>query len=98
MILRVTAVSVSGPSHLTVSFNNGVTKRVNVAPLLTGPVFEPLRNPQAFGRATLDDLLGVVTWSDEADFAPEALLALPDEGAAFGGGGENFPARRVALG
>lgn len=98
MILRVTAVSVSGPSHLTVSFNNGVTKRVNVAPLLTGPVFEPLRDPQAFSRAALDDLLGVVTWSDEADFAPEALLALPDEGAAFGSGGENFPARRVAHG
>ncbi len=96
MILRVTAVSVSGPSHLTVSFNNGVRKRVNVAPLLTGPVFEPLRDPQAFSRAVLDDLLGVVTWSDQADFAPEALLALPDEGAARESGGENFPARRVA--
>jgi len=98
MILRVTAVSVSGPSHLTVAFNNGVTKRVNVAPLLSGPVFEPLRDPLDFSKATLDDLLGVVTWPNEADFAPEALLALPAEAEAEGSGGEDLPARRVALG
>ncbi len=98
MILRVTAVSVSGPSHLTVAFSNGVSKRVDVAPLLTGPVFEPLRDPQAFSQATLDDLLGVVTWPDEADFAPEALLALPAEAMGEQLYSEEMPVRRAALG
>lgn len=77
MMLRVTQVAVTGPTHLTVHFNNGVTKTVDVSPLLTGPMFEPLRDPKRFSEAALDPQLGVVAWPNDADFAPEALFALP---------------------
>lgn len=79
MILHVTAAQVSGPTHLTVTFNSGVRKRVNLVPLLHGPAFERLLDPEYFAQAELDTELGVVTWPNEEDVAPEALLALPDE-------------------
>lgn len=79
MILRIVAVRVCGPHSLELQFNNGVQKRVNLWPLLNGPVFEPLRQPDYFAQAQLDPVIGTVVWPNEADFAPEALLALSVE-------------------
>jgi predicted amidohydrolase len=78
MILHVTSVEVTGPTHLTLTFNDGAHKRVDLRPLLHGPVFEPLLDPAFFAQARLDPELGVVVWPNEADFAPEALHALAD--------------------
>jgi hypothetical protein len=58
------------------AFNDGTSKTVDVGPLLTGPVFEPLRDPAYFARAELDRVCGTVTWPNGADFAPEALHEL----------------------
>ena len=60
-------------------FNDGTRKRVNVLPLLEGPVFEPLRDPAYFARVGVDSVLGTVVWPNEADLAPEALYELPEE-------------------
>ena len=78
MILHVTSVEVTGPTHLTLTFNDGAHKRVDLRPLLHGPVFEPLLDPEFLAQARLDPELGVVVWPNEADFAPEALHALAD--------------------
>ena len=78
MILHITSVSVTGPSHLTLTFNDGAHKRVDLRPLLHGPVFEPLLDASYFAQARLDPELGTVAWPNEADFAPEALHALAD--------------------
>jgi hypothetical protein len=82
VILRVLSAEVVGASSLLVSFNNGVTKQVNLRPLLRGPVFEPLLDPAYFARMELEPGFGVTTWPNGADLAPEALLALPDERGA----------------
>ena len=76
MILRITQATVAGPSILRLSFNDGTAKVVDVAPLLIGPVFEPLRDAAYFARVTLDPICGTVTWPNGADFAPEALHGL----------------------
>ena len=78
-ILRVVSAKVAGPHSLLVTFNDGVTKQVNLRPLLWGPVFEPLLDPAYFARVTVDPSFGVPTWPNDADLAPEALYALPDE-------------------
>lgn len=76
MILRITQATVVGPRHLDVSFNDGSSGRVDVSPLLEGPVFEPLKNEGFFAQAILDPVCGTVIWPNNADFAPEALREL----------------------
>ncbi len=78
-IRRIEKVEVCGPHSLKLTFNDGLTKRVNVLPLLQGPVFEPLLDPAFFKRVLLDPVAGTVVWPNGADFAPEALYDLPDE-------------------
>ena len=76
MILRVVEAEVSGHHLLRLAFNDATRKTVDVGPLLSGPVFEPLRDPAYFALAELDRVSGTVTWPNGADFAPEALHEL----------------------
>ena len=81
MILRITTARVTRPHLLELKFNDGSEKTVDVRPLLTGPVFEPLRAGEFFARMYLDDVCGTVTWPNGADLAPEALYELADVNA-----------------
>ena len=76
MILRIVEAEVCGSHSLRLAFNDGARKTVDVQPLLSGPIFEPLREPGYFARATLDPICGTVVWPNGADFAPEALYEL----------------------
>ena len=78
-MLKITSMRITSHYLLDLQFNDGTNKRVNIRPLLWGLVFEPLLDPTYFARATLDPRSGVVLWSNGADFAPEALYALPAE-------------------
>ncbi len=84
MILRILSAEVRGPHHLELSFSDGAWAVVDVEPLLTGLVFEPLRDPSYFAQAALDPVCGAVVWPNGADFAPEALRALPPVKAVNG--------------
>jgi hypothetical protein len=77
VILRVVEISWAGGTRLRLAFNDGQRKLVDLRPLLEGPVFEPLRVPEAFSRVGLDYVCGTVVWPNGADLAPEALHALP---------------------
>ena len=79
MILKVLSVEVCGPHLLRVAFSDGTAKRVDVRPLLTGPVFQPLREAGFFARVSLDPVAGTVVWPNGADLAPEALHELPEQ-------------------
>lgn len=79
MILHILRAEVCGPHSLRVEFDGGTAKRVNLRPLLTGPVFEPLHDPAYFARVTVDPACGTVVWPNGADLAPEALRDLPEE-------------------
>jgi hypothetical protein len=79
MILHILQATVCGPHSLELVFNDGTRKRANLLPLLDGPVFEPLHDPEHFARVTVDPMLGTVVWPNEADFAPEATHELPEE-------------------
>ena len=82
MLLHIIDVKVCGPHSLEVQFNNGVHKRFDLTPLLTGPVFRPLKEPAYFARVVVDAQAGTVVWPNGADLAPEALYDLPDNGSA----------------
>jgi hypothetical protein len=75
-ILRITNMEVRGPHDLWLHFSDGHQATVNVSPLLEGPVFVPLLDPECFAQARLDPECGTITWPNGADLAPEALRAL----------------------
>lgn len=89
-ILHISELAVCGPHALDVRFSNGVRKQVDLSQYLVGEVFEPLRDPAYFSKATLDPLCKTVVWPNGADLAPEALMDLPAIDPAKRGG-----ARRV---
>jgi hypothetical protein len=75
-ILHILEVEVIRDFILKIEFNDGTVKVVDVKPLLTGPVFEPLNDPRFFARVTIDPVAQTLVWPNGADFAPEALFEL----------------------
>lgn len=75
-VVRARAV---GPTSLLLVFDDGTRKRVNVGPLLRGPVFVPLHRPAYFRKARASRAAGTVVWPNGADIAPETLYGLPEE-------------------
>ena len=72
-MLEVTrAEHVSGYA-LWLSFNDGTEGIVDLDDSLWGPVFEPLRNEDAFRQVSVSPVLHTITWPNDADFAPEHL-------------------------
>ena len=76
MILRITEAKVVGPTLLELTFNDGTGKTVDALPLLEGPIFEPLHDPDRFAQGTLDTTCGTLVWPNGADLAPESLHVL----------------------
>ena len=56
-------------------FNNGKSGEVDLETHLWGPVFVPLKNIEEFKKFKTSNELGTIIWENEADFAPEFLLA-----------------------
>jgi len=79
VILHILEATICGPYSLYLTFNDGIHKRVNLLPLLDGPVYEPLHEAGYFARVVVDPVLGTVVLPNDADFAPEALYELPSE-------------------
>jgi hypothetical protein len=79
VILHIFEAEVCGLHSLRLTFSDGTRKRVNLLPLLDGPIFEPLHDPAYFARVVIDPVAGTVAWPNGADFAPEALYELEAE-------------------
>lgn len=75
----VVSVTVRGSYSVLLRFDDGVSKQVNLRPLLEGPVFEPLHDPSEFAKVRVDSEAGTIVWPNDADIAPETLYLLPDE-------------------
>jgi hypothetical protein len=76
---RIVKAKACGAHSLDLTFKDGTRKRVNLLPLLGGPVFEPLRDPKYFAMVELDSAAGTVAWPNGADVAPETLYKLASE-------------------
>ncbi len=56
---------------IKVQFDNGVTKTIDFACWLKGPVFRPLKDKVYFRTFFIEG--GTVAWTNGADIAPETL-------------------------
>jgi len=63
--------------RLELVFNDGASGVLDCKPIIAkGGVFARLRDPEVFRRARVNEELGVVTWDDEVDIAPETAYSL----------------------
>ena len=74
--LHVLTARVVGEYALELEFSDGITKAVDLKPLLTGRMFEPINDPEYFARVSIDPIAETVVWPNGADIAPEALYEL----------------------
>ena len=58
---------------LEVGFADGANGRVDIEPLLWGPVFEPLKDRALFAQVAVDPVLATIFWPNGADLSPEFL-------------------------
>jgi len=76
MILHILDAEITGPTSLTVRFNDGCSATIDLRPLFTGKMFEPLLDPNEFAKFTLDPVCQAICWPIGADLAPEAIHRL----------------------
>ena len=73
-LLWVTKADHAEEYKLLLTFNNNVTKLVDLKNSLHGEIFEPLKDIKNFKQFALSDW--TVQWYNGADFAPEYLFGL----------------------
>lgn len=69
---KVAKVKALSGYRLDVEFTDGVRGIISLKTRLFGPVFEPLKNPDYFSKATVDEF-GAICWPNGADLAPDAI-------------------------
>ena len=69
---RVSSVVALDDHRLEVTFDDGLRGIVSLQDRLFGPMFEPLRDPEFFRQASVDEF-GAICWPNGADLAPDAL-------------------------
>jgi hypothetical protein len=73
-LLWVTKAEYVNEYKLLLTFNNNITKLVDLKDSLYGDIFEPLKDIEKFKQFELSDW--TVEWYNGADFAPEYLFDL----------------------
>ena len=76
MFLHVEAVRHLEGYRVRVTFDNSVTKDVDLERELHGPMFEPLRELEVFQQVQVNLETGTIEWPNGADFAPEFLFEI----------------------
>ena len=77
-LYRVTSFEVVGDYTLQIWFDDDSVQIINFEPVLSGPVFGPLRDLALFNQVTLIDYAGCLDCPTGADFDPETLRNWPD--------------------
>ena len=72
MVGKILEVQALPGYRLEVSFEDGSHGSIDLSDRLTGPIFEPLRNPKLFGQVKIDEF-GAICWPNGADLAPDAM-------------------------
>lgn len=79
MFLHVTGVTHIQDYRLKLTFDNGVTKEVNLEGELYGEIFEPLRDVSLFSQVYVNPDTNTIEWPNGADLAPEFLYEIGQE-------------------
>jgi len=73
-MVRVSEVRPATGFDVEVTFTDGSVRRIDLAPFLRGPVFQPLIDDPALFRAVYVDPVGkTLAWPNGADIDPDVL-------------------------
>ncbi len=76
MLRDVVSADYKGGYRIQVTFEDGATGVVDFSKYLSrGGVFEKFKDMEFFKNFKINEELGVLTWGDEVDIAPETLYA-----------------------
>ncbi len=73
----VTEMRILDGYKLQLTFDNGKSGVLDCKPFIDkGGVFSKLRDPEFFKSVQINSELGVLTWNDEIDIAPETVYSI----------------------
>jgi hypothetical protein len=78
-IHRVTSFKLVGDYTAWVKFDDDTEQVIDFEPILSGPVFGPLRDLALFSQAALDKDFGTLVWPNGADIDPMVLYNWPQQ-------------------
>ena len=79
-LLRITQVIPLHVGHLRLTWDDGVTRDVDVSAWLTRhPLLQMLKVPEVFRDVALPELGRGIVWANGVDFCSDALRLLSDE-------------------
>lgn len=73
VVLRVTAVEPVSDHELRLTFNDGLVRQVDMAPMMWGDLGEPLRDPAFFKRVSVDEESRTIVWPNGFEPDPDVL-------------------------
>ena len=80
MLIDVVKVTVLDGFRVRLLFEDGLVREIDLDPYLSGPVFEPVRNPKYFRRVRVDRESGTIAWPNGADICRDTLYhAIPHD-------------------
>jgi hypothetical protein len=72
LLVRVQSVELREGFKVNIRFTDDSSRKVNLAPYLRGPIFDPIRNdPALFGSMQVEE--GTIAWPNGADIDPDVL-------------------------
>lgn len=80
---KIVSVQVTGPTSIRVAFSDGLVRNIDLAPIMRGALYGPLRDPVLFNQVSVDPEVRTVVWPNGADFDPAILHDWPEHVAAF---------------
>jgi hypothetical protein len=72
-IYRVESFQIIGPYTLRIRFNDDSERIIDFRPVLSGAMYEPLRDLATFNQVRLDNEVHTLVWPNGADFDPATL-------------------------
>ncbi len=66
----IKSFNIVGLHTLEIVFENNTHKTINLAPVLYGEMYWPLKDPDFFKHVKLDDEVQTLVWPNGADFDP----------------------------
>lgn len=72
---KIVRVEAKSDYRLELVFDDGLQGVISVKDLLTGPVFEPLKDTELFAQVRVEEHFGGIFWPTGADLCPGSLHA-----------------------